>query len=182
MGNDRIPQKFKAAASAFDYRWQRYPKNPEHVTHPYDTSVMSFIGHKVLNTLIRVNWSPMETTGQRYVFSGSACGAVYVYDVLTGEVAAKLKYHNAVVRDCDWHPSQPVLASVGWDGYVARWANFDGPPPPPQRGPKVDNFARMRYGMVTGDSFDDASDDSGDDPEYEYDTEDSSEGEGEDIE
>ena len=52
---------------------------------------------------------------------------------------------------------------------------FDAPPPPPQRGPKVDNFARMRYGMVTGDSFDDASDDSGDDPEYEYDTEDSSE-------
>ena len=70
---------------------------------------------------------PMETTGQRYVFSGSACGAVYVYDVLTGEVAAKLQYHNAVVRDCDWHPSQPVLASVGWDGYVARWANFDAP-------------------------------------------------------
>jgi len=87
-------------------------------------SLATFTGHKVLQTLIRCRWSPAETTGQRYVFSGSQCGSLFVYDVLTGEQAAVLKFHRSVLRDCDWHPHQPMLASVGWDGNVVRWQNL----------------------------------------------------------
>ena len=32
--------------------------------------------------------------------------------------------HGSVVRDCDWHPTEPVIASGGWDGRVVRWARF----------------------------------------------------------
>lgn len=39
-------------------------------------------GHEVLQTLIRAYFSPAPTTGQRYIYSGSADGAVYVWGVL----------------------------------------------------------------------------------------------------
>ena len=35
--------------------------------------------------------------------------------------------HDEVVRDVSWHPHEPVLASVAWDGRVVRWeADQDG--------------------------------------------------------
>ena len=108
----------------WDYRWQPYPGNPDKVKHPNDRSLMSFTGHRVLQTLIRCRWSPMETTGQRYIFSGSQCGGLFVYDILSGKKTAEFKFHRSVMRDCDWHPTQPMLASVGWDGSVVRWRNL----------------------------------------------------------
>ena len=42
---------------------------------------MSYRGHKVLQTLIRAYFSPAETTGQRYIYSGSDCGSVFVWGV-----------------------------------------------------------------------------------------------------
>jgi len=50
-----------------------------------DTSVLTFKGHHVYNTLIKCKFSPRETTGQRYVYTGSADGSVYVFDTLTGD-------------------------------------------------------------------------------------------------
>ena len=41
-----------------------------------DTSVMTYRGHSVLHTLIRCRFSPEFTTGQRYIYSGCATGAV----------------------------------------------------------------------------------------------------------
>jgi WD repeat-containing protein 23 len=105
----------------WDYRWQPYPGTPNKVKHPNDRSLATFTGHRVLQTLIRCRWSPAETTGQRYIFSGSQCGSLYVYDILTGETSAVFRFHRSVMRDCDWHPYQPLIASVGWDGSVVRW-------------------------------------------------------------
>ena len=36
---------------------------------PGDTSVMTYMGHNVRNTLIRCRFSPLETTGQVKLFS-----------------------------------------------------------------------------------------------------------------
>lgn len=60
----------------FDYRNQEYPYSD--TKHPDDCSVMSYRGHSVLRTLIRCNFSPAETTGSRYIYSGSADGIVHV--------------------------------------------------------------------------------------------------------
>ncbi len=120
INKETIPKFF------WDYRWQPYPGNPEKVKHPHDRSIFTFTGHRVLQTLIRCRWSPLETTGQRYIFSGSQCGSLFVYDILTGERTAVLRFHRSVMRDCDWHPRQPLLASVGWDGSVVRWRKLAG--------------------------------------------------------
>ncbi len=41
-----------------------------------DSSLMTYRGHSVLHTLIRSRFSPEFTTGQRYIYSGCATGAV----------------------------------------------------------------------------------------------------------
>lgn len=47
--------------------------------HPHDVSVQAFRGHSVLQTLIRAYFSPAHSTGQRYVYTGSADGSVRIY-------------------------------------------------------------------------------------------------------
>lgn len=39
---------------------------------------MTYRGHTVLRTLIRCHFSPAETTGGQYIYSGSADGHVHV--------------------------------------------------------------------------------------------------------
>lgn len=41
-----------------------------------DKCVMTYRGHQVLNTLMRCRFSPSRTTGQRYIYTGSADGAL----------------------------------------------------------------------------------------------------------
>lgn len=41
-----------------------------------DTSVMTYRGHSVLQTLVRCHFSPELTTGQRYIYTGCAAGRV----------------------------------------------------------------------------------------------------------
>eukprot|EP00008_Paramoeba_atlantica_P005767 CAMPEP_0201477176 /NCGR_PEP_ID=MMETSP0151_2-20130828/2248_1 /ASSEMBLY_ACC=CAM_ASM_000257 /TAXON_ID=200890 /ORGANISM="Paramoeba atlantica, Strain 621/1 / CCAP 1560/9" /LENGTH=479 /DNA_ID=CAMNT_0047857801 /DNA_START=1488 /DNA_END=2927 /DNA_ORIENTATION=+ len=91
--------------------------------HTNDTSVITFRGgHRVLQTLIRAYFSPKETTGQRYIISGSATGGVCIYDVLTGEVVTTLKQHRQLVRDVACHPHRPEIVSSSWDGTVKLWS------------------------------------------------------------
>ena len=90
--------------------------------HPDDCSINTLYGPLVLQTLIRANFSPLDTTGGRFICSGSADGCVYIYDVLTGDVVDKLSGHAACVRDVAWHPSKPLIASASWDGFVKLWS------------------------------------------------------------
>ncbi|CAI5522443.1 unnamed protein product [Closterium sp. Naga37s-1] len=124
-GNEgRTPQR------PWDYRWMDYPGRGMRVAHPSDQSLMTYRNHHVLQTLIRCYFSPLHSTAQRFVYSGSHDGAVYIFDLLTGKQVAKLKHHGSTVRDCSWHPTRPALASVGWDGKVAVWESFHGETPP----------------------------------------------------
>ena len=54
-----------------------YPM-PRHKAHPLDCSVMQYTGHEVLRTLIRCHFSPAETTGGQYIYSGGADGRIHV--------------------------------------------------------------------------------------------------------
>jgi WD repeat-containing protein 23 len=63
----------------------------------------------------------MHSTGQRYIYTGSSDQGVYIYDVATGKVVEKLRWHGSIIRDCSWHPYLPTLVSSSWDGYLVRW-------------------------------------------------------------
>ncbi|PUZ56559.1 hypothetical protein GQ55_5G330200 [Panicum hallii var. hallii] len=108
-------------AYEWDYRWMTYPSEARYLKHPYDQSLATFRGHSVLRTLIRCYFSPMHSTGQRYIYTGSSDQCVYIYDVATGKVVEKLRWHGSIIRDCSWHPYLPTLVSSSWDGYLVRW-------------------------------------------------------------
>jgi len=59
------------------HRYPHYPR-PKYDAHPQDCSVMTYRGHSVLRTLIRCHFSPGETTGGQYLYSGSADGRIHV--------------------------------------------------------------------------------------------------------
>lgn len=97
-----------------------------------DQSVMTFTGHKVHMTLIRCHFSPLYGTGQRYIYSGSYDGNVYIYDTVTGENIMKLElpkgdsyYSNSVVRDCAWHPYSQNFVSTSFYGEIHKWEYMD---------------------------------------------------------
>ncbi|KAG8864102.1 hypothetical protein FRB96_006976 [Tulasnella sp. 330] len=119
----------------WDYR-SLYPK-PYNRGHPLDTSVMQYKGHAIMRTLIRCHFSPQETTGQSYIYSGSADGLIHIWS-LDGRVVQVLDrsktlpitfdasapdqpersqstYRGACcVRDVAWHTYEPVLMSTAW--------------------------------------------------------------------
>ena len=87
-----------------------------------DVSVHSYEGHKVAGTLIRCDFSPLASTGQRYVYSGSADGGVFIWDILSDEMSVGEHEHAGPVRDVSWHPYLPMLASSSWDCTVKIWS------------------------------------------------------------
>lgn len=86
-------------------------------------------------TLIRCYFSPTETTGGQYIYSGSADGKIHIWS-LDGRVVNVLDRartlpmtmdpsapepeitsgarQNVCVRDVSWHSQEPVLMSVSW--------------------------------------------------------------------
>ncbi|THV01435.1 WD40 repeat-like protein [Dendrothele bispora CBS 962.96] len=119
----------------FDYRYPNYPK-PKFQAHPGDCSVMTYRGHSVLITLIRCHFSPAETTGGQYVYSGSADGRVHIWsldgtvvDVLDRSKTLAMNFdpsglefprntspsRSNCVRDVSWHSEQPVMISAAWE-------------------------------------------------------------------
>ncbi|XP_035212126.1 DDB1- and CUL4-associated factor 11-like isoform X2 [Stegodyphus dumicola] len=111
------------ASHNWDYRWQRVPSslNKHKRKLPGDTSLMTYRGHSVLQTLIRCHFSPEATTGQSYIYTGCAQGRVVVYDVLTGKIKSILSGHSGCVRDVSWHPYRNEIMSSSWDGTVFKW-------------------------------------------------------------
>uniref|UniRef100_A0A0D9ZU36 Uncharacterized protein n=1 Tax=Oryza glumipatula TaxID=40148 RepID=A0A0D9ZU36_9ORYZ len=105
----------------WDYRWMSFPLEARHCKHPNDQSLATYRGHSVLRTLIRCYFSPVYSTGQRYIYTGSSDEYVYIYDVVTGDIVEKLSWHGSIIRDCTWHPYNLTIVSSSWDGYLARW-------------------------------------------------------------
>ena len=87
----------------FFCRSDRYP-HPRHGKHPMDCSVMQYTGHEVLRTLIRCHFSPAETTGSQYIYSGSANGKIHV--CLVRVMSAEAPYtHLALDMVSRWQNS-----------------------------------------------------------------------------
>ncbi|KDQ20274.1 hypothetical protein BOTBODRAFT_27695 [Botryobasidium botryosum FD-172 SS1] len=124
----------------YDYRHSLFPE-PLYKAHPNDNSVMKFTGHAVYRTLIRCYFSPTETTGGSYIYSGSSDGKIHVWS-LDGRIVQVINrahtlpisfdpsdenpspdrykgphYRLACVRDVSWHSREPVLMSCAWDDY-----------------------------------------------------------------
>lgn len=123
-------------SSEFDYRYGHYPK-PRLSAHPRDCSVMTYRGHAVLRTLIRCHFSPAETTGGQYIYSGSADGKIHIWSldgriiqVLDRSKTSAMSFDRSVeeyrlptstrstvcVRDVSWNGNEPMMMSAAWDG------------------------------------------------------------------
>ena len=136
--NDLDPRRF---TTQFDYRFMAYPEEIFE-QHPHDCSLVTFTGHQVLATLIRCHFSPPGSTDSRYVYSGSADGKVYIYN-LDATIAGTIDVYDATIntrsrehhyrlhyrsnetltldwktctRDVSWHPNAPLIA-----GKLAQW-------------------------------------------------------------
>ncbi|GMH08350.1 hypothetical protein Nepgr_010190 [Nepenthes gracilis] len=120
----------------WDYRQMDYPAKLKDKKHPNDQSLATYKGHSVLQTLIRCYFSPAYSTGQKYIYTGSNDASVYIYDLVSGALVAKLGHHESTVRDCSWHPHYPMMISSSWDGSIIR-CEFPGgdatPSPLPRR-------------------------------------------------
>ncbi|THH05177.1 hypothetical protein EW145_g4993 [Phellinidium pouzarii] len=122
----------------FDYRYQddRMQKRP---AHPQDCSVMTYRGHSVMRTLIRCHFSPAESTGGSYIYSGSCDGRIHIWS-LDGRVVQVLdrsqtlpisfnpsapdlakslenRAGGSCVRDVSWHSHEPVMLSAAWGAH-----------------------------------------------------------------
>ncbi|KAF9425956.1 hypothetical protein BGZ94_007078 [Podila epigama] len=131
----RLP---KEHGTGFDYRMDEY-YGSKSTTRQGDCSVMTFRGHKVLRTLIRCHFSPVQATGQRYLYTGSADGQVAIYR-LDGTLVKKLdtnaafqKYANSrrpasyIARDVSWHPNCPsIISSCRTDRDYASYEDIGG--------------------------------------------------------
>ena len=106
--------------SNFDYRFHGFQRRGHRQIWEgrrqlaNDASIMTYRGHQVFQTLIRAYFSPMTTTGQKYIYTGSYDGIGYgtnemiilksnwffiVYDVLTGKVVSELKGHVSFTKN-----------------------------------------------------------------------------------
>ena len=56
---------------------------------------MTYRGHSVLRTLIRCHFSPAETTGAQYIYSGSADGKIHV-NIVFFSLQRRLNIHGTL--------------------------------------------------------------------------------------
>ncbi|TDH68172.1 hypothetical protein CCR75_003229 [Bremia lactucae] len=112
---------------AWDYRYQAYPgRNIKPVEHPNDRSIMTYRGHVVIETLIRCYFSPLHSTAQKYIYTGSADGRVYVYDSISGDLVEIFAMKpNGLTRDVRWHPFEPMIVSPDFYGKLCVWQRQD---------------------------------------------------------
>ncbi|KAF9308558.1 hypothetical protein BG003_010938 [Podila horticola] len=124
--------------TGFDYRTDEY-SGSKSAKLEGDCSVMTFQGHKVLRTLIRCHFSPVHSTGQRYLYTGSSDGQVAIYRldgtlVKTLDVnAAFQKYSQSsrsgsyIARDVSWHPHCPsIISSCRTDNSYGLYSDIRG--------------------------------------------------------
>ena len=108
----------------WDYRWQSAPwdiKKRKSLSIQGDSSIFTYTGHRVLNTLIRARFSPRFSTGNKYIYCGCSTGKCFIYDLLTGKIVATLNGHRKCVRDVSWHPYEQKIITSSWEGCVKLW-------------------------------------------------------------
>lgn len=96
----------------WDYRWDAFPARGRLIQHPRDGSLATFRGHSVVHTLIRAYWSPAESTGQRYIYAGSADGTVRIWGADRGRGRGAVKAGEKGCRE----GARPLLGAAGKGG------------------------------------------------------------------
>ncbi|KAI6648652.1 WD repeat-containing protein 23 [Oopsacas minuta] len=126
-GDGRTVERTKTVVSRqnWDYRWEDPPEFLAQMRLYGDTSICSYTGHRVQTTLIRARFSPQHTTASKYIYTGSHGGRrdskAHIYDMLTGELVAKIGSHSSLIRDVSWHPYHLWLNTSSWDGTWLQW-------------------------------------------------------------
>lgn len=92
---------------------------------------MTYRGHSVEKTLIRCHFSPAATTGQSYIYSGSADGKIHIWSL-----------DGRIVQVLDRSLSQPLRAPG------RREFNDPSAPEPPPVGRIEDPYADSRKRVV----------------------------------
>ena len=78
--------------------------------HPDNSRVVcNFCGVSAALTTGLCGFSPLHTTGQRFIYAESGVGSCAIYDILTGKVEREFMCDKATrcyetVRDISWHP------------------------------------------------------------------------------
>lgn len=127
------------SCQSWDYRWQQPPSQcARRRGIEGDSSLKTYHGHKVTNTLIRARFSPLHTTGEKFIYTGCSSGHVVIYDILTGDIVSKRKEQKSCVRDVSWHPHEQTLVSSSWDGTFAVWEYDSNRETPKSRIPSGD--------------------------------------------
>jgi len=116
-------QEHRQRHRIFDYRWDTLD-TLQHEADPNDTSLRTFRGHRVLQTLIRAYFTP-QSMGAAHVVVGSFDGTVRFYDIMSGKTARVLQGHKSTVRDVSMHPQDGLLATSSWDGKILLWNYAD---------------------------------------------------------
>lgn len=108
-----------------DYRYEEYTDEVPGIPMYNDSSLKTYWGHHVHQTLIRCHFSPYETTGSQYIYSGSADGCIYVWSI-DGSLVTVIKSDEGtrfeqsiiynyslpkLIRDVVWHPKEISLYS-----------------------------------------------------------------------
>ena len=99
--------KYGDFRSGFDYRFEYY-RGSMQIRHPDDGSIATYRGHIVHKTLIRCHFSPKETTEQQYVYSGSADGKIYIWQI-----------GGNLIKVIDPSPNLTSSSAVSFESYKA---------------------------------------------------------------
>ncbi|KAI9024764.1 WD40-repeat-containing domain protein [Hyaloraphidium curvatum] len=77
-----------------------------------------FAGHLVAGYACQPNFS----ADGRFIASGDSEGKVWFWDWKTCRVLKKVKAHDGVVMDVEWHPQETSkVATCSWDGTIKYW-------------------------------------------------------------
>ncbi|KAI8608881.1 WD40-repeat-containing domain protein [Chytriomyces sp. MP71] len=77
-----------------------------------------FKGHLVAGYACKPNFSP----DGRFLVSGDSEGKLWFWDWKTCKVFKKMKAHDGVVMDVQWHPHETSkVATASWDGTIKYW-------------------------------------------------------------
>ncbi|KDN37935.1 WD40 repeat-like protein [Tilletiaria anomala UBC 951] len=114
-----------AAASPISGKMSHFRERKDH-------SLMTYRGHAVCRTLIRCNFSPIATTGQQYVYSGSADGRIHIWSL-----------DGRTVQTLDRSRSMPLISPVpGRSRQPNDPSAPESDPPVPSRDRRVINTVR----------------------------------------
>lgn len=149
---ERAASRRPTPAWNWDYRYMRFPAEGWDLRGPDDVSVQTYRGHVVDQTLIRAYFSPRETTGQRYLYSGSSDGRVVFWDVVSGERMPS----GEEEEDDGGGEVADASARVGSRAYpragpAAARARAEGQPSPRHRAALDESVGRRRRQTVVRD-------------------------------